>query len=744
MLETLNSRKLQKIVSLRRQRRIGNAFVLSVFILGPLLAICTFLILGPFESSNTSTYLRSILLLDIIYVFILAGLIALRVVKTIAARRAKSAGSQLHLRLSTAFIFLSIIPTIIVAVFAVVTINFGLEGWFSQRVKNVVNNSQAAAAAYQQEHNDGLEEDTLALASYITSVRRRSLNLTDASLREVLHQAQSNVLGQREIKESYIISRDGSIITRGDRSYLFDFEPPSEQDFSNAESGQLIFIEDWDNNESRALIRLQAFADHYLYVSRLVEGEILALLSDTQQTISAYNRLEKERGRLILEFALIYIGFALLLILSASWIGLVFAERLSRPIGQLAIAAQRVGEGDFSIRVSEEETNDEISLLRRSFNTMTGEIKAQRDALLERNEQIDRRRRLFDNILTSVTSGVIALDNLGHITLCNRSALILLNIEHEDQVLNQKIETIAPEFQSCFDELRANQLVNTQSEITLIRLRMQEKLLLKIATRYDEDNNIEGYVLAFDDVTDLVSAQRSAAWGDVARRIAHEIKNPLTPIQLSAERILRKFGKNMSQDEKDSLEQYTSVIVRQTGDLGRIVDEFSQFARMPAPVQKETNLIKVLDDVILLQENARDDIIYDKNFEKNVIELNIDSTMIGQALTNLLKNAAEAIDQKIEQGDTAGYIPKIIISVLQDTDNICIKITDNGIGLPSDRSRLFEPYVTTRKKGTGLGLAIVKKILEEHNATLDLSDGEMIEGSNWIGACATVRLQLSK
>ncbi|AJE46961.1 sensor histidine kinase NtrY-like [Celeribacter indicus] len=726
---------------LRRQRRLQDAATVAVVVLGPLLAIVTVLVLGPLDHGHASNVLRGVLLADIVYVLIVAGLVAQRIARMIAARRAHSEGSRLHLRLSGVFLLLALIPTVTVAVFAVVTVNFGLEGWFSDRVRNVVGSSLEAAKAYETEHRDGLAEDTRALAGFLIERRRQVTILPDGALRQVLNQGQGLI--QRGLREAYVIDRAGEIRARGERSYLFNYERPTEAQRARAETGELVLIDDWDHNESRALQRLAGFADRYLYVTRDVDGKILSLLDETQDSIALYNQLESDRGRLLFEFGLLYIGFAIVLILVATWIGLWFAERLARPIGRLAGAAQRVGEGDLSVRVAEAEGQDEIATLGRVFNQMTRQLKVQRNELLERNEQIDQRRRLFDSVLSSVTAGVIGLDASGRVTLSNRSAQTLLSLGTRD-VTGENLGLLVPEFGPLFDTLRGQGREVVQEEIRLIRSGAQESLLVRIATRRDVEGLLEGYVVVFDDVTDLVSAQRLAAWGDVARRIAHEIKNPLTPIQLSAERILRKFGRGLDEETRADLEQYTSVIVRQTGDLRRIVDEFSKFARMPSPERREQDLVALVRGAVLLQQNAQPDVTIVSEIAPATAWAEVDATMIGQALTNLIKNAGEAIDTLYETGVPEGHVPTVRVTLACEGQEAVIEIADNGIGLPEDRSRLFEPYVTTREKGTGLGLPIVKKIIEEHGGTLTLSDGVPLDPSGRIGARATIRLALLK
>ncbi|MBT8409324.1 MAG: HAMP domain-containing protein, partial [Alphaproteobacteria bacterium] len=420
--------------------------------------------------------------------------------------------------------------------------------------------------------------------------------------------------------------------------------------------------------------------------------------------------------------------------------GLWFAERLSRPVGRLAGAAQRVGAGDLDVQVFEETGDDEIAMLGRIFNQMTRQLKGQRDALLDNNRKIERRRRMFDSVLSSITAGVIGLDESGNLTFINRSAedLLQASFAEGDEV---PISVAVPEFAALFDRLVASKAEVAQEEIGVTRGRQLENLLVRIGTRRTEDGSLEGYVIAFDDVTDLVSAQRMAAWGDVARRIAHEIKNPLTPIQLSAERIRRKFSKAAG-DEADALEQYTDVIIRQTGDLRRIVDEFSKFARMPEPERRDHDLTRLVRDAAVLQDAGFENISITADLPDIPVNADIDATMIGQALTNLIKNGAEAIETLEDRGAPEGHEPRVRIQMGIEDGLAHITISDNGVGLPEDRGRLFEPYVTTREKGTGLGLPIVKKIIEEHGGTLRLDEAEPLDRSGQIGAAAHILLPL--
>ncbi len=720
----------------RKTRRARNIGTIGLVLLGPILALVTFLIIGPLGQGASSRSLRLILLADLVYILTIAALVLAQILRLFAARRSKSAGSRLHLRLIGAFGFLALIPTVIVAVFAVLTVNVGLEGWFSQRVRQVIGSSLAAAEAYQTQQKNDLSEDARALARYLDNSRARSFFINDAELRQVLAQGQLQI--QRGLREAYIVDSAGLIRARGERSYEFDFEKPNSRQIEVAREEGLLLIEDWANSEFRALVRLNAFVDRFLYISRDVDGELLNLLDDTQETAHLYQQLESERGRVLFEFALLYIGFAVILILAAMWLGMWFAERLSRPVGRLTVAAQRVGAGNLDVKVPVDDGCDEIAQLGQYFNQMTRELKAQHERLLDNTRQIERRRRLFDSVLSSVTSGVVGLDAEGRVTFVNRSAERLLDWREDQQSL--ALAVAVPEFGPLFDELAESGSDVAQEEIKVTRQGRLENLLVRMSPRRSEEGGLEGYVVAFDDVTDLVSAQRMAAWGDVARRIAHEIKNPLTPIQLSAERIKRKFAPKLGEENSDQLQAMTDVIVRQTNDLRRIVDEFSKFARMPEPERREEDLARLVRDAVVLQQQGQPGVQIKADLPEEPMRSDLDATMIGQALTNLIKNAGEAIESLQNKNPPQDLAPEIRVSARKEGNAYEVRIADNGIGLPEDRARLFEPYVTTRDAGTGLGLPIVKKIIEEHGGTLTLEDAPVFEGQAHFGAMAVIRL----
>ena len=706
--------------------------------LGPMLAVATYLFLGPFNGVGQSVWLRFFLLLDLIYVLLIVGIVLVRILYVLSQRRSRLAGSKLHFRLASVFTTMSLLPTITVAVFATVSINLGLETWFSERVQSVVGTSLSAARSYANEQRVALVEDIRSIAKDLQKFQTNKGFLEDDELRNELASLQLEL--QRGLKEAFILNASGDIELRGERSYLFDFERPDEQEMNEAIS-DVILIDDFYSNELRALILLKGFGDRYLYVTREVDGTLFNLLDETQKTALLYQQMESDRTAYLLNFAFLYFALALLLIVSSVLFALWFAERLSKPIGRLAAAAKRVGAGELTTQVIEDQGDDEIAQLGRYFNQMTRQLKSQRDALIDNTDQIEERRRLFDSVLSSVTSGVIVLDQDGNVNFTNNSANNILSYSSGEK--NQhNLNEIFPELNSLFQQLKSSKANNVQSEIQLVRSGRLENFLVRIGTM-NEDDKLKGYVVAFDDITNLVSAQRSAAWGDVARRIAHEIKNPLTPIQLSAERIRRKFSP-LLENESDALQQMVEVITRQTDDIRRIVDEFSKFARMPKLKRNNEDLCSLVSSIISLQQAGQPSVSINFSKPEFPILLSIDATLINQAITNILKNAGEAIEARKQKNESLEEQGVINVFIKEKAESVTLEISDNGIGLPQDRSRLFEPYVTTREKGTGLGLAIVKKIIEEHGGILKLEDASPFGSSDLIGALISFDLPKSK
>ncbi|MCH1412940.1 MAG: HAMP domain-containing protein, partial [Rhodobacteraceae bacterium] len=478
-MATLNRNKslskwLSNYANLKPLQSVIN---LSLILLGPLLAVATYLFLGPFNVAGQSVWLRFFLLLDLIYVLLIVGIVLVRILYVLSQRRSRLAGSKLHFRLAGVFTTMSLLPTITVAVFATVSINLGLEAWFSERVQSVVGTSLSAARAYADEQQVALVEDILSVEEDLQNFRKNKNFIEDDELRNEL--ASRQLALQRGLKEAFILNGDGNIELRGERSYLFGFEKPTQQQIQEA-IRDIVLISDFNNNELRALTFLNGFGDRYLYVTRQVDGTLFNLLDETQKTAVLYQQMESDRTAYLLNFAVLYFALALLLIVSSVLFALWFAERLSKPIGRLAAAAKRVGAGELTTQVIEDDGDDEIAQLGRYFNQMTKQLKHQRDTLVDSTEQIEERRRLFDSVLSSVTSGVIVLDPGGQVSFINNSANILLKHNNTEENQNQ-LSDVFPELNSVFHQLKESRVNNLQCEIKLVRSGRLENFLVRMA-----------------------------------------------------------------------------------------------------------------------------------------------------------------------------------------------------------------------------------------------------------------------
>lgn len=512
-------------------------------------------------------------------------------------------------------------------------------------------------------------------------------------------------------------------MARAGFSLLLDFDPQiPDWALSRARDGEVVILTADTEDRVRALVRLDGYTDTFLYVGRLVDPRVLGHMDKSRAAAQVYEDLEGKRADLQISFALIFAVVALLLLLAAIWAGLDFATYLTRPIGRLISAADRVGAGDLAARVELGDSRDEIGSLSRSFNRMTGKLESQQRQLLEANLQIDSRRRFIEAVLSGVSSGVIGLDRAGRVTHSNRRACDLLSADSET-LQGRDLSSKLPEIAELIAQARRKPQRICERQIGLPQDDGSDRtLFFRVAPELDQ-RNIIGFVVTFDDITELLAAQRKAAWADVARRIAHEIKNPLTPIQLAAERLKRKYLSQIDKDA-DTFKVCTDTIVRHVADIDRMVDEFKSFARMPEPVMDWADLGHLIDQAVFLQRNAHPDIAFTVELPEDPIVIACDGQQVGRALTNLLLNAIEAIETRDAQ-DKQSRPGQITLRLSGDQRYRSIVIEDNGRGLPkAERQRLTEPYVTTRDRGTGLGLAIVKKIMEDHGGDLHLEDSD--------------------
>jgi two-component system, NtrC family, nitrogen regulation sensor histidine kinase NtrY len=662
---------------------------------------------------------RVLLLLNInlVLLLLLAAVVAKRLVEVWAQRRRGLAGSRLHVRLVVLFSVIAVTPTIIVAVFSYLFFSFGIETWFSDRVRTALSESQAVAEAYLHEHQQVIRADVLAMASDLNR-EAYILNFNPQRLAEVVRTQAA----LRSLNEAEIFDSSGRILARAGFSLSLEFGLIPQWAMQQAQRGDVAIVTGDNDDRVRALVRLDQFPGAYLYIGRFVEPQVLAHMEQTQRAVAQYEQLEGQRSGFQVTFALVFLIVALLFLFAAIYFGINFATQMVEPIGILIAAAERVRGGDLAARAPEGAGDAEFASLSRAFNRMTSQLQSQQSELIEANHQLDQRSRFTEAVLAGVSAGVIGLDQAGCLNLTNRSASLLLATEL-DHFIGHDLAAVVPEMVDLFNAASRRPDRLAQSQIEIIRRGRHHVLLVRIAAE-QEEGEVKGYVATFDEVTELLSAQRKAAWADVARRIAHEIKNPLTPIQLSAERLKRKYLREIHSDP-ETFAICTDTIIRHVEDIGRMVDEFSSFARMPAPTIKNENLLDICRQPVFLQRNAQTDIDFELIAPDPAITVACDARLVGQALTNLLKNAVESIQGRSGADDE---LPRghIVVRVLAMDGHASVAVEDNGKGLPQqERERLTEPYVTTRAKGTGLGLAIVKKIMEEHGGGLVLEDRDV-------------------
>ncbi len=700
--------------------RLRDKMVIALIIASVASGLATYVAMtrAPFFG-NDPTAIMILSLLDLGFLVTLGTVVTHRVWTIWKRRHRNLAGSKLQVKMISVFTLLSVAPALLVVMFAAAFFYFGVETWFSSHVKTSLNESLEVAQAYLSEHKQVLRADALAMAN---DLNRQAALLSQDPVR--FNEVVSAQAYLRNLTEVIVFDGSGKILARSGLTFALTFEPITDDMRARAQQGEVVLLVSDNDDRVRALTRLDNFVDTYLFVGRPVEPKVLAHMAATQTAVDEYKQLEMKRSGLQLTIGLIFVVVALLLLLAAVWFGMNFATRLTRPIGDLISAADRVRGGDLSARVSEAPQNsyDELDLLARAFNRMTSQLDTQRADLIDANRQLDFRRRFSEAVLSGVSAGVIGVDMRGRINLMNASAAHFFGLDDITLLNGQPLAVLAPEIQNMLDQM-AKGTASKDGQVEIRRPHQPARTILVRVSSELAETESRGYVVTFDDISDLLSAQRKAAWADVARRIAHEIKNPLTPIQLSAERLRRKYAKEIVTDP-EVFQTCTDTIVRHVDDIGRMVDEFSAFARMPAPVVKEHDLREICRQTLFLQSSSRGDIAYTQEIPLGACIAECDARQIAQALTNLLKNAAEAIDARPHPLNGVLVGGKIHMQLSMDEKYIKLAISDNGKGLPvEERNNLTEPYVTTRQKGTGLGLAIVKKIMEDHHGSLALDDG---------------------
>ncbi|PJK28651.1 sensor histidine kinase NtrY-like [Minwuia thermotolerans] len=724
--EKVDARRLGRLRAWILGLRPGRAGVFTLAALALIAGAATYAALfgSPEPPSSLRDIPAGVVVFDIVVLLLLVVAIVGRVARIWIAHRDGRAGAGLHMRLGALFAAAAVIPALLVAGFSTLFFDLRIEGWFSDRAQKAVSESVAVARSLIQEHRATIRADVLAMAQDLNRVAPEVQDDTALLTRLLITQA-----GARGLSEAIVFDRSGQVLAQTSLASDSLAEQIPISAIEAADDGAVVAlpadepvggsIDLTANDKAGALVQLTGFLGTYrayLYVARFVEPRVAEQVERAQQAATDYERLAAQRFSFELTFVLLFGVVTVLLMLAAVWLALNFSTRLSTRLGDIVGAAEKLREGDMQARVVTSDEDDEINMLGRTFNRMARQLESQQAALVQANRTLDERRRFMETVLSGVTAGVIGTDHNGVVDLPNRSALRLLSLKQDDLV-GHPLESAVPEMADLLAAARERPHRLAEGEITIIRDGNAKTFFVRVGAERRE-REVLGYVVTFDDITDLVAAQRMAVWADVARRIAHEIRNPLTPIQLSAERLKRKYLKQIETDREIFL-QCTDTIVRQVGDIGRMIDEFSAFARMPAPVMRPEPVADLVRQAVFAVEVANPSVEFRMDLEAGLPPLPCDRRQVAQVLTNVLLNAVQAIEAR----ETCDELGVVEVKLSCNSDGVVITVTDNGIGLPvSERDRLTEPYMTTRDKGTGLGLAIVRKIMEDHSGSLHLGD----------------------
>ncbi len=691
-------------------RNVGKFFPGFLIFITIISGIGTYFLINLSNLSEYKIAIFAVLSLDLFLVLLILVMVLRRVVQLWSQGRDGLAGSGLHIRLSLLFALVSIFPAI-VAFFAMFFFNLGLENQFLKVLSHTVNDSLIIANEYLEEHKTQLKGDIYDLRENLERVAHHLITPQD------LGNFLSHQIALRGLTEGILITEKSKVLARGDFTFSIEFDKIPEDQWQKARKGDVAIFVNQDQSRVRALLRTSG--GEYLYLGRYVFPKTIDRIQRIEKGVEDFNHQTEGRFTLQISFFLAYMIVSILLVLLAMWVGLMFSGYLSKPIRKLIVAAEKIRSGDVQTLVEVDENHRELGILARAFNRMLEKIAVQSQELMQRNIVLNDQNNFITAVLQGVTAGVISVDENGVIELMNPSAEKILEIKFAD-VHGKKIADVFPFFVPLFEEAVQVDFMTLSTNVLFDRKSYAISLAVRISKDIEQLHT--KYIFTFDNISELISAQRKAAWSDVARRIAHEIKNPLTPIQLSAERVKRKYSAQITTD-KEIFENCISTIVHHVEQIGQMVDEFANFAKMPSAKLEEQNICLIVTRIVDLQQLAHPDVEYIWNPDQEH-KLMLDKNLFSQALTNLLLNAVESFENGFKRK------PCIRLSLIQNDENLILSIEDNGKGLPKEnREKLTEPYITTRIKGTGLGLAIVKHIMEEHKGALNLGDSSDLKGA---------------
>ncbi len=666
-----------------------------------------------FFNSDIELFFLFIVGLFAFCLIILSVLVAYQINKIILDHNKKHAGSQLHWRIAFLFGVISTLPSIFLAAFGFFIIDYSFRGWFSDRISTAVNESVKVAEDYLDEHTRSVKGSILEM---VNDINREAPKLV--SKPKNLDNYLSTQAAVRNLSEAILLNSSKMILARSQFAFSIALNDLDNQAFNKAKNGDLVILRSDSHNKIRGLVKINRLVDVYLYAGRFLEPSVLDAIGRTKLASDQYQLLNIESTNIQISLGVLFFLVALFLLLLALWIGLIIANSIIEPLSSVIRVANIARSGNLEVRVDNNLGIEEISRLGLSFNKMLDEISRNRKELIAANYQINQRREFTEAILSGVSSGVIGLDANGKVNLPNSKSLELLKISVKN-FYGKKFIKLYPEFKNLFSGVQKGKIINNEEQINLKINNENCTFLSRVSVQISE-GNISGYVITFDDITELLSAQKKAAWSDIAQRIAHEIRNPLTPLQLSVEKIYKKF-KPKDPNALKLFNNYLETIQRQVDDIGKLVGEFSSFARMPSVSLYLGDLDKVISTQLSLFKISNGNIKWSyRNELPNEFKMLIDSQQIRQGLTNIFQNSVDSINENPR-------ISKGIINIYTKLKNekVLLIIEDNGSGFPEDRENLTNPYITLRKKGTGLGLSIVKRIVEEHNGKLILRDSKL-------------------
>lgn len=704
---------LDRIGTFIRQYRFRQHYGVYLVMAALVLGVFTYTSFARTDILTTTTNTVFLLLiLDLIVLLLLCAAIVRKVVVIWMRRQHGVSGSKLHVRLSVLFGLVAVVPSIIMMVFSVLFFHYGLHAWFGNQIKESLQESLSVAQSYLREHQSVIKKDAHLMAHDI-DMNSDVLMLPQDEIDNYL----TVMSGLRNVTESIIFDDQSNILGRSDLTIALAFDPISESAVLEADQGEVVLLTGKDYDRVRALVRLKGTSKRYLYVGRFIDAKVLEHLRRVESGVTRYYLLEASKFKFEVIFALIFLLVNLLLLLAAVWSGLLLADRLVTPIGKLILAAERMSAGDLSIRVATSNKRDELSSLTEAFNNMAERLEAQHMALMLANQAVEERRHFIESILSGVSAGVMSLDANLNLELYNDSAENILGIKLYTKV-GKSLEKILPSFAQLVLDRDGEEIYFFETELDFSVNGVSKRILVHILFERS-DKEVLRYIITFDDITNLIEAQQKAAWGDVARRIAHEVKNPLTPIQLATERIRLKYASQIHEN-RETFDTCIDTILKYVEQIRILINEFSAFARMPRAKKEKVNLTKICKGIVSIEKTAFPDVFFNITVPDKDILLHCDEIQVRQAITNILKNALESF------ANVARSQQNVHLRLTQGKKYVKIAIEDNGCGLPTgmDAHDLTKPYVTVGKHGTGLGLAITRKIIQDHQGELQIADNE--------------------